>query len=73
MGLAIISLTAVNFLLTLLPLMGDFKEWAVRKYRRWKQVRRANMRRQAVIHAIKEKERLEREMAEAERIERKEA
>ena len=56
-----LSLTGLNFLINLLPILSDLIIAIKRRYVRRKRIRNANLRRKAVIHAIKEKEREYRE------------
>ena len=54
MGLAMLSLTGLNFLINLLPIFFDFTKGIRLRYRRWKQKRAMNLKRKAVIYAQKE-------------------
>ena len=56
-----LSLTGLNFFINLLPILSDLIIAIKRRYVRRKINRNANLRKQAVIHAIKEKERQDRE------------
>ena len=51
-GMAMLSLTVLNFVINFLPILNDARISLMRKYRVWRHTRAINLKKKAVIYAV---------------------